>query len=170
MRETDLRTELTVMGEEVELDRTQLLITDIGEDMDTVAAQVSYFGTLWAEAEREEMAADTYYRAWRAQQGEKLLAADPKLAEWKVRQMIEADPTFSTIKEQLALARRNSIALRGHFEAFKVKASILQSKGAMKRAEMESTGIGTRMTSDLAPMREAREEAVRATFKSKRGE
>lgn len=159
---------LKVMGEDVELDRTQLLIADIGEDMDTVSAQVSYFGSLWAEAEREEMAADTYYRAWRAKQGEHLLNADPKLAEWKVRQMIEADPQFQVIKDQLALARRNTIALRGHYEAFKVKASILQSKGAMKRAEMESTGIATKSGVD-ASLREAREDAVRATFKSRKG-
>jgi len=160
---------ITVMGERVELDRTQLLIADIGEDMDNVSAQVSYFAALWAEAEREEMAADTYYRAWRAKQGEALLAADPKLAEWKVRQMIESDPQFEVIKQQMGLARRNTIAIKGHFEAFKVKGSILQSKGAMKRAELESTGIGTRASVD-AGMRDVREEAVRSVFKSKRGE
>jgi hypothetical protein len=161
---------MKVMGEEIELDRSQLLIMDIGEDMDNVASQVSYFGSLWAEAEREEMAADTYYRAWRAKEGEKILASDPKMAEWKVRQEIEASSQFTVIKEQLAIARRNSVALRGHFEAFKVKASILQSKGAMRRAEMESTGIGTRTGGDPSMMREVREDAVRTTFKSKRGE
>jgi len=170
MKASESKLKITVMGEEVELDRSQLVIVDLGEDMDHVAAQVSYFGGLWGEAEREEMAADTYYRAWRAKEGEKVLGADPKMAEWKVKQDLEASSQFAVIKEQLSIARRNTIALRGHYEAFKVKASILQSKGAMRRAEMESTGMSTRSGFDRGEVRDLREEKVRTTFKSKKGE
>ena len=167
------KTELAVMGESVTLDRAQLVIGDIDQEMDSVAAQMSYFGELWAQAEQEDIAADAHYRAWRAAKGEELLQANEKLAEWKVAQAIESSPKFATIKDRLALGRRNVIALRAHYEAFRTKASILQSKGAMKRAEFEATGMSTRREGRAGALEAARDDrtaTVRATFKGKRGE
>jgi len=77
-------------------------------------------------------------------------------AEWKVKQAIEADPTFLKLKGKLALAKRNTIMLRAHYEAFRTKASILQSKGAQQRKE------------ERAAMIEEAIAAMKKTFKGKR--
>lgn len=162
------KVEVVVMGETVLIDHDDATIKDIDQDMDRVAAQMSRIAELWAAAEEEEISADAHYRAWRATQGEGLLQRDEKLAEWKVRQKIEASPKFTAIKDRLAKAARNVTVLKGHFESLKVKASLLQSKGAMRRAELDSTGMSTKLTAAEVE-RDVRKEKAKAAFaKSKR--
>jgi hypothetical protein len=163
-----------VQGEEVVIDHEEGTVADLDLDMDNVASQMSYYGDLWSQAEEEAIQADAHYRAWRAEYGEKLLNSDPKLAEWKVKQKVEASPKFLAIKERLAKAKRNVTILRAHFDALNKKASILQSKGAMRRAELDATSMHTRSESrgarsELeAEARRTREEKARETFKRKK--
>jgi hypothetical protein len=159
------KTTLEVMGEKVVVDHSTAKVGDIDLDMDQVAAYMSRVGELWAMAEEELMSADAHYRTWRASYGEAILKKDPKLAEWKVKQQVEGSPKFTAIKDRLAKAKRNATMLKSHFEAFRAKASILQSKGAMRRAELEATGMSTRRAE--AEARSSAKEAERDEMKKK---
>lgn len=137
---------IEVAGEKLEINESDLNIKSLGIDMDKVAAQMGRFGVLWAAAEEERMTVDASYRFWKAKTGQAILAREPKLAEWKVRQKIESSKEFRAYKRALAEATRNTIVLRSRFDAFRTKAGILQSQGAMRRAELESTGMSTKAT------------------------
>ncbi len=153
----DGKSTITVQGEGVTVDRAELVVYErnIDEEMDRVAAQISYWGEMHAAAEQELMEADAHYRGWRAKLGEEMLEGVAKPpAEWKVKQAIEASPKFVEIKGRLALAKRNAIMLRTHCEAFRVKASILQSKSAMQRREEKAVVV------------ESGKAAMKKTFKS----
>jgi hypothetical protein len=156
--------EIEVDGKAVDIDlAADLTIDDLSKDMDEVAAKMAYWGAVWAAAEAEAERVDTHYRSWRAEYGRQLLEANEKLAEWKVKQEIEASPKFKRYKEGVAIATRNKTMLRAIFESWRVKASQLQSKGAMARAELDSTGMHTKssegddkMADDAAKMRRAK--------------
>jgi len=141
------KTKITVNGNPVKINIVaDLEIEDVSSDMDKVAAQIAYWGAIWASAEQELAAADAYYRSWRATHGRKIATKDPKLAEWKVRQALESRDEFSQIKQGMANATENVIIAKMMCEAFKTKASMLQSKGAMMRAELDSTSMRTPTT------------------------
>jgi phage shock protein A len=163
--------ELKVNGELISVDADDLLtIENVGDDMDCVAAQMGYWATIHAAAERERVQADSYYRQWRAEAGRAMLHEDPKLAEWKVKQAIEADKTFQTLKNALAESARNVTIARGLYDALKTKASMLQSKGAMMRAEMDATDMSTKESVKKTPKKSTAElsEGIRGTFKTKK--
>jgi len=140
----------------------ELQVGDLSKDMDQVAAKMAYWGAVWAAAEAEMKSADAWYRAWRAKTGAAMIEADGKMSEWKVRQALEADPRFMTIKKSLAAATRNVTLTRAIYEAFRTKANMLQSKGAMARAELEATGMSTRPRAAKNPDMAHAESAMRA--------
>lgn len=138
-------TTIKINGETIDLTEDfDLVIDNVSEGMERIAAHIAWAGTLWAEAEMEVETVDREYRSWRAEMGKVLLDENPKLAEWKIKQIIESDENFGKCKHALAIAHRNALILRSHFDALKAKASALQSRGAMLRAELESTGMTTR--------------------------
>lgn len=140
---------ITIHDREITIDVDEdLRIHDLDSDMDQAAAQIAYWGALWAEAEAEQQELDGAYRSWRAQVGRMILEADGKASEWKVKQEIEADEKFLQFKTAEAACVRNVTLLRAIYEASKSKASLLQSKGAMRRAELEATGMHTRYGED----------------------
>lgn len=135
---------IKVNGEEVTLDvSVDLFVGDLSGDMDRVAAQMGFWGNVWAAAVQERDEAEAYYRQWRARMTEKILEGDPKLAEWKVRARVEADGTFLKLKHALALAEGNVIMAKATFESLDKKSNQLQSKGAMSRSELDATGMHT---------------------------
>ncbi len=121
----------------------KLAIYDVDSEMDTVSADIAFWGDVWSSAQEEATNADAHYRAWRAALTKQLLDEDPKLAEWKVKANIEAHPAFLKWKAAIAQAERNVILARAMVEAFDGKRATLQSKGAKLRAEMEATGLST---------------------------
>ena len=152
-----ISTKIKIRGTVIDLKKDfDLVIDDVSEGMEKIAAQIAWTGTLWAEAEMEAETVDREYRTWRAEMGKVLLDENPKLSEWKVKQIIEADENFAACKLAQATSRRNAQILRAHFEAFKAKASALQSRGAMLRAELESTGMTTRVREETRDERRAR--------------
>ncbi|KKM17102.1 hypothetical protein LCGC14_1679150 [marine sediment metagenome] len=172
--EVDGSSRLKIYGEEVMLFRCELVVdeSNVDDEMNRVAAQISFWGEMYAAAEQELAEADAHYRAWRAVFGEKLLDANPKLAEWKIKQAIEADPKFLGIKTGLALAQRNAIALRRHAGAWEKKANVLQGKGAMRRAEFEATGMHAKVEKREKKKAAATEEQnknMKKIFKDKKG-
>lgn len=140
---------IIVSGTKVEIDtKTDMMISDISDDMDRVAASMAWWSSVWAEAESEHVRLDAAYRAWR---GRKTAAIDGKLPEWKAKAAIEADPEFLSHKGEIARAEGNIIAARGQFDSFDKKANALQSKGAMVRQEKGAIGLHTPVTPRSAP-------------------
>jgi hypothetical protein len=138
---------LIIKKEKVEVDiDEELRIFDVGEEQAKVAFQMAYWGEIWASAKDEAIQVDSLYRKWRAKAGVDILEADPKLSEWKVKQLIEADPKFAVLKKTIAAAERNVTTANAIFVAFKSKAAVLSSKGAMDRAIFERTGMTTKTT------------------------
>lgn len=136
---------IKVEGVELEFDRNEeLIIDDLSSDQTRVASQMSYWGALTASAESEKIRADAYYRSWRAKIGKQILKKDPKLAEWKIKQIIESDEDFIKLKNSLAQATFNVVTCKSNFESFRTKAAQLQSRGAMMRAELDATGMTTK--------------------------
>ena len=136
---------IMVNGKPIDIDvSADLTIQDVSTDMDRVASLMGFWGTVWATAEAEKIDTDAYYRQWRAQMTKKIMSDDPKLALPKIAAKNEADPQFKLLKEAQAKATRNVIITKSHYESFRTKASILQSKGAMYRAEYDATNMKTR--------------------------
>jgi len=144
MSEAFQKRTITVNGEEVTMDvRVDLFVGDLSGDMDKVAAQMGFWGNVWAAAIQERDDADAHYRAWRARTTGEILKADPKLAEWKVKSKIEAHPNFLKYKHATAIAEGNVIQCKATFESLDKKSNQLQSKGAMSRSELDATGMTT---------------------------
>lgn len=165
------KVEMTINGEAIKVDVDDVLeISDLDSDMSTVAAQMGYWASLNASAERERVQADSFYRQWRAESGKRLIEKDPKLAEWKVRQEIEAADAFKKLKNALAEAVRNTTITRGIYEALRTKASMLQSRGAMMRAELDATGMKTLSDTPTKPKKSMSElnDGVRKALKKKK--
>jgi hypothetical protein len=172
---------ITVMGEKVDLNtKVDLPIADVSVDMSKVAAQIGWWGSVWAAAEKERMQSEAHYRRWRAGMTNGILDSDPKLAEWKLRARIEADPKFIEFKDALAQAEENVVLAKNQVEAFKAKGNQLQSRGAMQRSELDATGMTTPERPKSAPMRSkmvddetkrsttSRDDAVRQKLKAKK--
>ncbi len=170
---------MVIDGHPVEIDLDgELAIGELTEDMTVVAAKMAYWGAVWAAAESERERAEAHYKHWRADQTQMILDANDKMAEWKVRAEIESSAAYLEIKEKLALSVRNAILSKSIVDAFRVKASLLQSRGAMLRAEFEGTAMSTKSSvsseSTRSPRARAnaekrveRESAVRDIFKKK---
>ncbi|MGW8177327.1 MAG: hypothetical protein ACWGQW_00800 [bacterium] len=144
MTEEFKRRTITVNGILVELDTdVDLQVGALSGDMDKVASQMGFWGSVWASAVEERTNVDAHYRHWRAKTVEAILAEDPKLAEWKVKAKVEAGADFLKMKAALAISERNVTLAKAVFDSFDKKANQLQSKGAMSRSELDATGMST---------------------------
>lgn len=128
---------------EIDTDASGLPIVDLSQDMDRVASQMAWWGSVLGAAEQEKITCDAAYRRWRGQRTQELLGKDPKMAEWKLRAAIDADPKFIQYKQAIAAAERHVVLVQKVFAAFDKKANLLQSKGAMARAQLDATGMST---------------------------
>jgi hypothetical protein len=128
----------------VEKDVTdELLITDIGGDMDRVAAQISYYGAQAGSATELVSKLDGQFKSWKANTAQEILKAEPKMAEWKTKAIVEGRDEYITFVNKIAAAQRNADALWSVYAGFKAKANMLQSRGAMARDEMGAMGMTT---------------------------
>lgn len=137
--------QLKISGEKIEVNLQELLeIVDISDDMNKVAALMGRWGSLCAEAEAEKTVVDMHYRKWRADLTQKIMEAEPKLAEWKVKSKIEANPDFAKMKMAIAQTIKNFSTARYVYGSLLEKAHMLQSKGAMLRFELDSTSMNAK--------------------------
>jgi hypothetical protein len=130
------KSEIRVAGQVVKVDVTDLKIGNVDSDMAQVSAQMAWFGAVYAAAKEQEIVLDSNYRHWRANKAAAILKSEDKLAEWKVKNLIEGDKTFLELKALIAAAAKDTEAAKVMYESFRVKASLLQSKGANMRAEI----------------------------------
>lgn len=71
-------------------------------DNDAMVAEMHRHSDKAAALNALVMTKEAEYRHWRATKGQEILAADPKLAEWKVSQQIESDGEFIDRKQDIA--------------------------------------------------------------------
>lgn len=116
---------------------------NLSEDMDRVAAQLAYWGSVAADAQAELTQVDAWYRRYRAQTSTDVLAKDPKASEWKVRNAVEGSDGFVQHKNAIALAEKNLGLCEAMVRAFDKKANQLQSRGARVRGELNAQGMTT---------------------------
>lgn len=157
---------IVVDGTTVTSSGEQLTIDDVSEDMIRVAAQVGYWGSVLGAAKEERTRADAAYRQWRARYGASLVEGNPKLAEHKIRQLVESDDMFVKLKAAIAKADGNVVAAETRFEAFKIKAMTLQSYGAMDRAGLNAHVVTKKKTKSASE--EERKEAMRRANRKKK--
>lgn len=131
--------EVYILGDGAELP----ISVDLSEDMDRVAAQLAYWGSVVAEAQAELTRVDAWYRRYRAQTAQEVLARDPKASEWKVKNAVEATEGFIKHKDAIALAEKNLGLCEAMVRAFDKKANQLQSRGARVRSELNAQGMTT---------------------------
>ena len=141
---------MTVGGILVTADDTKLVVDDIDDGHRKVAAQMSWWGKVWAEAVKEAAQADAHYRHWRAQQFHAIEAdkATKGLPEWKIKAHIESQKGFLEFKYALAQAEANVITAKTQFDSFAEKARQVQSMGAKAREEL---GVQKRDTTRNRP-------------------
>ena len=118
-------------------------VDDIDEGMRRVAAEIAWASSVYAAAKHEDKMVTAFYRSMKAKRAATALLDDPKMAQWKITVSVEASDEFLEYKAKQAEAGRNVDELYGIVESLKVKASILQSRGAMSRAAFEATDMGT---------------------------
>lgn len=146
------KVDITVNGEQIVLDlEEELQIKDLSSDIANVAAKMAIWGNILAAAEAEQESVDSHYRHWRATLGNKLLAANDKASEWKVKQEIEAAPEFLKFKEAIAKALQHATLASKTYDAFKTFSFALQNAGENARTEMSS---GMAIRTEPAPKRE----------------
>jgi len=156
-------TTVKINGEEVELDSEELEFSgNLSRDMEEIATLINRTGELWAEAEEQAINIDAAYRQWRAQEGFDVLKKEPKLAEWKVNQAIEASEDFVTYKTAIARAKKVALTLKNRFQSLDKKASAIQSRGAMLRSELDATNMSTPKRSN--PVSSDRKKKVKAAL------
>lgn len=88
-------------------------------------AALARCGELIADAAASVAVGERDYREWRAKTTNAILAADPKLAEWKTAARINAEPQFNTFKGILADREANLATLRGYAQALDAKVDLV---------------------------------------------
>jgi len=131
--------EVIVLGEGARLP----ISSNISREMDRVAAEMAYWGSVLAEAEAEQIMVDAFYRKFRAEMKEAILKKDPKLADWKINARIEASSGFLQHKKAISQAQKNVSLCSNMVKSYAVKANILPSKGAHMRSEIGAQGMRT---------------------------
>jgi hypothetical protein len=116
---------------------------DLDQGMDQAAAKIAWAGAMLGLMYEAEEVLDAEYRGWRADEGERILAHKPTLAEHKVKQLIESSPDFMVWKRKLAGLHGRIRTMETVVRALSAQADALRSRGANRRAEMRATGIST---------------------------
>lgn len=147
MSEVFKKVKIIVSGHEVKIDVDfDLSIANLDIDMDRVASQMGFWGSVWSAAIEENIFAKAHYRHWRAKMSEMLQEKYPKLSEWKVKVKIEATEEFLKFKRSLSISEKNIAISKNMFASFEKKSNQLQSKGAMSRTEIGAIGMSTPAT------------------------
>jgi len=140
--------EMNVDGSTITVDPIQLgTIHDVSSEMETIAADIGYYGQLLGAAEKQRDELDARYRSWRAEISNKCLANDPKMAEWKVKSFIEGQPDFLKLKRHAAQIQEWITTLVWVCKALSQKAELLRSMGATERQQYQATNMRTRKKS-----------------------
>lgn len=124
----------------VSVNRASLLMStgDLPKDAGDVAASIGLIAELVGDYTRLSADTDARYRAWKAGFKVDLLKDDPKMAEWKVTALAEAQPEFLAFKTEQAEWVGDLIYLRGLFEALRSKGFMVKARTDLARGQAEN--------------------------------
>jgi hypothetical protein len=143
MKELD-KIKLVVDGKKATVPFNLLKINDVDDSMRKIGYETAYWGRLLAKAEREHSLCEIQYRNWRAKETEKLISENNKLAEWKVKTIVESGELFVKFKEAIVNAKFNVNVLERFFQALNNNAFILPSKGKREYENSKNYDIATK--------------------------
>lgn len=143
---------ISVLGHKVEVVVDSLRIADISTDMDRVAAQMAYWASVWAAAERQKLEVSAEYRKWKSNALLTAKATEPKDPEWKTRAAVEGSEGFLQWQKNIALAEEAAVLCRGVYSSYEKQSNMLQSRGAMERGILERQGLSTPLKPRSAPV------------------
>jgi hypothetical protein len=128
---------LVVDGEDQTIDLDEVMvIVDPDEDRRKVAADIAWWGELWARAVEAAEIADAEYRHWSGASMNAAVSTDGKApAEWKVKATVEGSDEFLTMKKRIAAACGNVTRTKAVFEAYCHKAELLRQKTRQESTE-----------------------------------
>lgn len=166
-----MNVKLTVDGAEQELDLAEILtIRNPEAERMEVSVHLAYWGAIFGAKLEEEELADAYYRQWHGETIKTLLSSEEKSpAEWKVKAVIEAHPSFIACKERIAASKREVATAKAIFDSYSRKADILARLIAREDTERVRANVLGRESHDSAAGVKAEErnakvaEAVAAT-------
>jgi hypothetical protein len=150
---------IKVNGISVEIDTSQLTITDIDEAQRQSASQMAFWASVCGAAKREHAEAEAVYRQWRARQKMKILDRDSKVAEHKCNAEIESTNEFYELKQAIAICVDNVAVAEGMYGAWEKRVNAAQSLGSRERAEFEAGGKTTTKRTRKAPSDDEDDEA-----------
>lgn len=129
-------------GKETTVDLDVILtIHDSESERPKCATDMALWGRRWASAAGEAVMADARYRQWHGEAVTALLRSEEKApAEWKVKAVVEANPSFLKHKQEIARAEENVLAFKTIFDAFNRKADILARMVAPDHSEKVRAG------------------------------
>lgn len=157
---------IKVQGVSIKIEPEEYVINDIDDTQRKVSKQMAFWSSVWGAAVEEQVKADAFYRAWRAERTEALLKKDPKLAEWKVKAEIESDPLFLKMKQAIATAADNVTTAEHIWKTLDKRGNLSQSLGAKTRNEIAKQDLSTKEESyDDSPLEEERRERIRKILK-----
>lgn len=144
---------LTVNGDEMTVDLDEVMtIVDPDEDRRKVAADIAWWGELWARAVEAAEIADAEYRHWAGKSRNNAATAGEKApAEWKVNAVIEGSDEFLVMKKRIAEANGNVTRTKAVFEAFCHKAELLRQRTRQESTEAYHANQVGRSAPDEAP-------------------
>lgn len=143
---------LTVNGkpETIDLDAI-LVINDLPAERATVSADIAWWGKVAGAAEQAHQNRDAEYRNWRGKSVASALSSDEKMAEWKVKAMVEGAPEFLQHKQRISKAGADAVAASAIFDAYCHKSELMRRMTSGERNERyHANGIG-REESDEVP-------------------
>ena len=157
---------IKVQGVSIKIEPEEYIINDIDDTQRKVSKQMAFWSSVWGAAVEEQIKADAFYRAWRADRTEALLKEDPKISEWKVKAKIEADPLFLKMKQAIAIASDNVTTSEHIWKTLDKRGNLSQSLGAKTRKEIAKQDLSTRVESDEeSPLEEERRERMKKILK-----
>jgi len=128
---------VTIEGQRHTLDvKGATASVDIDEDMENIAGLIGWYTQVLAAAREHSDMIEAGYRAWQAEQLLEYIQDEPRLAEWKAKAALNAEPSFLSWKTRQAVAWKLVNRLSGAVKALEVKADMLRSRGAMMRTEI----------------------------------
>jgi hypothetical protein len=134
---------------------------DLDEDMAAVAGLIGWYTQVLAAAREHSDLCSARYRSWQSQTLREFLMDDPRLAEWKAKAALNAEPAFMDHKTEQATAWKLVNRLSGAVKALEVKADMLRSRGAMFRTEVTHLDRGAPTPAEEKETIDAKNERLR---------
>jgi len=118
---------------------------DLSREFSMQASLFAYFAVLSAKAERNmsiaDLASEREYAMADQQIREDLADKDAKVTEALVRQLIAADEEYCTYQDTAQAAKYEYKLLKAIAQALEMRANMLVSLGALRRHEIDMSGM-----------------------------